>query len=56
MSRLEDSNIFDIKTFDKTKFECIKFPDCSLYYGETAYFNQNGQHVSVIFMKFQYLK
>ncbi len=45
MSRLEDSNIFDIKNFDKSDFVCIKFPDSSLYYGEVAYFNQAGQLV-----------
>jgi hypothetical protein len=42
MSRLEDSNIFNIKSFDKSNFVCIKFPDSSMYYGELVYFHKNG--------------
>lgn len=48
MARLEDSNIFDIKSFDKSNFTCIKFPDCSMYYGEVDFFDQSGTLVNIL--------
>jgi hypothetical protein len=33
-------NIIDINEIDKTDFKCFKFPDGSIYYGQTEYLDE----------------
>jgi len=36
---------FDLINLDKSRFVCLQFPDDSVYYGEMAYFNEDGRLV-----------
>ena len=42
LNSITNQQLPDVTTMDKSHWVCLKFPDNSVYYGEVAFFDQNG--------------
>jgi len=45
MMNTQSGSFMDMSRVDTSKFECLKFEDNSIYYGETAWMDDKGQIV-----------